>query len=139
MNKKSLLTILLLTGFVVAGTSRMVVGSTAVEKLLAPVLEVVVTPTAYQTLEKDPQEELASWRTYTEKKLGFSIQHPETVMLDPPQTVDGRIIVFVFAEDKEVPLSGKVPALYIADTTKIGSDGFSAFRKGDCGTNCPVS
>jgi hypothetical protein len=38
-----------------------------------------------------------------------------------------------------VQLSGNVPALYIADTTKLGIDGFSAFRKGDCGTKCPVS
>ena len=116
----------------------MVVGNASVQQLIAPVNEVVVTPTAYLKLEKDSQEASSSWQTFTDKKLGFSLQYPDTVIIDERQTVDGRIIAFVFVEDKAAPLPGKVTALYVADTTKIGIDGFSAFRKGDCGTKCSV-
>jgi hypothetical protein len=131
--------LLIITGLVVVFGGRVVVGNTAVQQLIAPVDEVVVTPTAYVKLEKNTQEETSSWQRFTDKKLGFSMQHPDTVLLDERQTVDGRIVVFVFAEEKEAPLPGKVTALYVADTTKIGIDGFSAFRKGDCGTKCTVS
>jgi hypothetical protein len=140
MKRRTILTYTFLVGillFVFGG--RVIVGNAAVQQLLAPVNEVVVTPTAYLKLEKNAQEELSSWQTYTDKKLGFSIQHPETVILDERQTVAGRIVAFVFSEDKEAPLPGKVTVLYVADTAKIGIDGFSAFRKGDCGKECTVS
>jgi hypothetical protein len=140
MKQRHILTSMLcITAAVVAIGSRVVVGNEALQKQLSVADEVVVTPTAYQKVEKNAQEELSDWQTYTDKKLGFSIQHPENVILDERQTVDGRIIVFIFAEDVEEPLPGKVTALYVADTTKIGSDAFTAFRKGDCGRECKVS
>jgi hypothetical protein len=131
--------LLCITAVVLAIGGRVVVGNEAFQREQAVVDEVVVTPTAYLKLEKNAQEETSSWQTYADKKLGFSMEHPVTVILDERQTVAGRIIVFVLAEDKEAPLPGKVTALYIADTTKIGTDAFSAFRKGDCGTECKVS
>jgi hypothetical protein len=131
--------LLIITGLAVVFGGRVVVGNASVQQLIAPVNEVVVTPTSYIKLEKDAQKELSVWQTYTDEKLGFSMQHPDTVILDARQTAVGRIIVFVTASDKAAPLPGKVTALYVADTTKIGIDGFSAFRKGDCGTKCTVS
>jgi hypothetical protein len=140
MKRKNIITaILIITGMVVVLSGRVIVGNAAVQQLLAPVDEVVVTPTAYLKLEKQSQDELSSWQTFTDKKLGFSIQHPETVIRDERQTVAGRIVAFIFAEDKAAPLPGKVTVLYVADTTKIGIDGFTAFRKGDCGKDCTVS
>jgi hypothetical protein len=140
MKQRHIMTYLLcITAAVVVIGGRVVVGNEAFQKQPTVADEVVVTPTAYVRLDKGSEDERSSWQTYTDKKLGFSIQHPENVILDARQTVDGRIIVFVFAEDKEEPLPGKVTALYVADTTKIGIDGFSAFRKGDCGTKCKVS
>ena len=140
MNRKSLLTsFLLITSLVMVFGGRVIVGNESSQKHNAVADEVVVTPTAYLKVEKNAQDEVSSWQTYTDKKLGFSMQHPETVIRDERQTVEGRIIVFIDASDKEAPLPGKVTALYIADTTKIGSDGFTAFRKGDCGKECSVS
>jgi hypothetical protein len=139
MKRKHILTYALILGvLLVVFGGKVVVGNEAAKKQ-SVAEEVVVTPTAYIKLEKEPQEEVSSWQTYTDTKLGFSIQHPENIILDERQTAEGRIIVFIEAADKNEPLPGKVTALYIADTTKIGIDGFTAFRKGDCGKECKVS
>jgi hypothetical protein len=139
MQKRHIITYLLcITAAVLAIGGRVVVGNEAARKA-SVADEVVVTPTAYQQVAKNNQDEIADWQTYTDEKLGFSLQHPSSIIVDERQTVEGRIIVFVMASDKEAPLPGKVTALYVADTTKIGTDAFSAFRKGDCGTECKVS
>src|SRR5882724_10298348 len=101
--------------------------------------EVVVTPTVFVKLSQKNNINTSSWETFEDKKLKFTMKHPINVILDPRQTSEGRITAFVFAEDKDQLLPGKIPVLYIADTGKIGIDGFSAFRKGDCGTQCTVS
>jgi hypothetical protein len=102
------------------------------------IAEVVLTPTAYITIPP-PQSDISSWRTFTDQKLQLSMKYPPQVMLDPRQTSQDRIYAFIFTEDKVATLPGNVTALYLADTNKKGVDGFSAFRKGDCGTECPIS
>ena len=103
--------------------------------------EVVVTPANYTKISRTAEtiKEISSWKTFIQEKLKFSIQYPANVVLDERQTVQGKIYVFIFAEDQEASLSGKVTALYIADTGKKDIDGFSAFRKGDCGKECKIS
>jgi hypothetical protein len=101
--------------------------------------EVVITPTAFMKLSQASDVDTSSWEMYEDKKLKFTMNHPASVIIDPRQTSKGRITAFIFEEDKDKPLPGNVTVLYIADTGKKGSDGFSAFRKGDCGTDCKVS
>lgn len=60
-------------------------------------------------------------------------------MQDPRQTVSGRIYALIFTDDKAKALPNKVTTLYIANTSKKGIDGFSAFRKGDCKSPCAIS
>jgi hypothetical protein len=104
----------------------------------SPTPTAVPTPQEYREIEPADKES-ASWQKFTDNKLKYTIQHPDEVLIDPRQTSNGRITVFIFNEDKTASLPGKVTALYLADTGKAGIDGFSAFARGDCGTNCNVS
>lgn len=103
----------------------------------APIEEVVVVPETFEKLTKD--KDASSWQTFTAEQGRFTIQHPANVTIDERQTSPGRITVFIFEEDKTASLPGKVTALYIAETNKKDVDGFTAFRKGDCGRECKVS
>ncbi len=105
----------------------------------AYVEEVVVTPTGFMKISQAADVDTSSWQTFKDEKLKFTMKYPSNVVIDERQTSEGRITAFIFEEDKGQPLPGKVTTLYIADTHKKGVDGFSAFRKGDCGKECNVS
>jgi len=100
--------------------------------------EQVVTPSSYIALPTSG-EDITNWNVFSEKNLHLTMKYPDEIILDPRQTSEGRIYAFIFAEDEKEPLPGKVTTLYIADTNKKGLDGFSAFRKGDCEKECPIS
>lgn len=99
--------------------------------------EKVIVPTTFN--KETPNVDTSSWKTFSDKQLTLSMKYPSTVMLDSRQTSQGRMDVFIFTEDKAKQLPGKVPVLYIANTHKVGLDGFSAFRKGDCKQPCTIS
>ena len=103
-----------------------------------PTPTVVPTPSSYRKIAA-ADKETASWKKFTDSSLKYSLQYPDTVMIDARQTSQGRINVFIFEEDKSASLPGKVTALYLADTQKKGIDGFSAFSRGDCGKDCNIS
>ncbi|MEK7570661.1 MAG: hypothetical protein AAB553_00165 [Patescibacteria group bacterium] len=92
-------------------------------------------PTQFITIPT-PDAAIDTWQTFTDETLRYSMKYPEDIMIDERQTSEGRITVFIFAEDSKKKLPGKVTALYLANTNKKGIDGFSAFRKSDCGSNC---
>lgn len=104
----------------------------------APTPTAVPTPSEYRKLSS-ADNVTTSWQTFTDDQLKYSIKYPDNVVIDKRQTVQGRITVFVFDEDKTASLPGKVTALYLADTHKKGIDGFTAFSRGDCGSECKVS
>lgn len=104
----------------------------------APTPTAVPTPAQYRKVSP-ADDKTASWQTFTDDVLKYSIKYPSNIVLDKRQTVKGRITVFIFDEDKTASLPGKVTALYLADTHKKGIDGFTAFSRGDCGSACKVS
>ena len=99
--------------------------------------EFVIVPTGYS--KQTPSVDTSSWKTFTDKLLTFSIKYPSSVTIDSKETVEGRLDVFIFKEDQTKELPGKVTMLYIANTFKNGSDGFTAFRNGDCKKPCTIS
>ncbi len=131
--------IFILVGIILVAGVFMFVNNKPKEMKKAYVEEVVVTPAAFMNLSQAADVDTSSWETFTDEKLKFTMKHPSNVIIDERQTSEGRITVFIFEEDTEEPLPGKVTALYIADTGKKGVDSFSAFRKGDCGKECNVS
>jgi hypothetical protein len=104
----------------------------------APTPTMVPTPSEYRKILPADQE-TTSWQTFTDDKLKYSIQYPKNITIDKRQTVKDRITAFVFEEDKTASLPGKVTALFLADTHKKGIDGFTAFSRSDCGSNCNAS
>lgn len=106
--------------------------------VFSPTPTTVPTPSSYRKISP-AYGQAASWRIFTDSQLKYSIKYPGNVVVDGRQTVQGRITIFVFDEDKTASLPGKVTALYLADTHKKGIDGFTAFSRGDCGSNCNVS
>lgn len=105
----------------------------------AAVEEIVVTPTSFIKISQSADVDTSSWNTFSDEKLKFSIKYPSNIIIDERQTAQDRLYVFIFDEDKDKRLPGKVTALYIADTHKKGVDGFTAFRSGDCGKECKIS
>jgi hypothetical protein len=103
----------------------------------SPTPTVVPTPLIYRKL-LSPDEKTHSWKTFADDGLKYSIKYPDDVVIDKRQTVEGKITAFIFEEDKTASLSGKVTTLYVADTHKSGVDGFTAFSRGDCGSDCNV-
>jgi len=101
--------------------------------------EIVVTPASFIKISQSPDIDTSSWNTFSDEKLKFSIKYPSHIILDERQTVQDKLYVFIFDEDKVKRLPGKVTALYIADTHKKGVDGFTAFRQSDCGRECNIS
>jgi hypothetical protein len=128
--------ILLLTVLLLAGTS--FINKKSEQPKKAYVEEVVVVPTSYTKIPQ-PKSDTSSWKTFSDKNLKLTLKYPPDVMIDPRQTSENRITVFIFDEDKTASLPGKVTALYIADTHKSFTDGFSAFRKSDCSKECEIS
>ena len=133
------LAIVCITAVVTLGTIFLTREQVQKQQKRAYVPEVVLTPAVFEKVPEIAQEQVTSWELFTEEKLKLSLQHPTTVILDERQTVEGKMYVFIFAEDQEESLPGKVTALYVADTDKKGMDGFSAFRKGDCERECKIS
>jgi len=105
----------------------------------SPAIEPVITPTTYKKLSLATNIDTSSWKIFADKQLNYSLKYPSNVVLDSRQTVDGRLNVFIFAEDQEKDFKSKIPALYVVNTFKNGADGFSAFRKGDCKAPCTSS
>ena len=126
--------IILLAG-ILAGFNSMTKKQSKIQKYTE---EVVVTPTVFMKISQ-PDVNTSSWTIFKNENFKLSIKYPENVIIDERQTVKDKIYVFIFEEDKEEPLPGKVTALYVANTHKKGIDGFNAFRRGDCGKECKVS
>jgi hypothetical protein len=131
--------IFILIGIIVVAGAFMFIKNNKKEAKSAYIEEVVMTPTGFMKLSQSDDVDMSSWETFTNEKLKFTMKHPANVVIDERQTSEGRITAFIFEKDVEQSLPGKVTALYIADTGKKGVDGFSAFRKGDCGKECKVS
>lgn len=104
----------------------------------APTPTVVPTPAKYIKISPAKQN-TSTWNTFSDDKLKYSIKYPRGIIIDKRQTVEGRITAFIYEEDKTASLPGKVTVLYIADTHKSGIDAFTAFARGDCGSNCNIS
>ncbi|MGH7204500.1 MAG: hypothetical protein ACREHC_08745 [Candidatus Levyibacteriota bacterium] len=85
-----------------------------------------------------PTQNTSSWKTFSENKIKLTMKYPSSMMLDPRQTVEGRIYAFIYTEDQKNDIENKVPTLYVVDTHSTNLDGFSAFKKADCGSNCNV-
>jgi hypothetical protein len=100
-------------------------------------INTTITPAMFTKLP--PTVDTTSWKTFTDKDLRLTIKYPDSVMLDSRQTSAGRIDAFILVEDKEVPLPGRVPILFIANTHKEGRNGLSAFMKSDCTQPCTLS
>jgi hypothetical protein len=109
--------------YIILGLIILSAGSVFYKNSMSPkttyVEEVVLTPTSYIKIPQ-PESDTSSWKTFSEKSLKFIIRYPENVILDARQTSKDRIYVFIFEEDKDAVLPGKVTALYIADTHKKG-------------------
>lgn len=106
---------------------------------LHPSIEAVITPSAFRRISPAPNISSIKWNTYTDKKLGFTLKYPDNVIIDERQTIEDRITVFIFEDDRVATLPGKVTALYVADTHEKTADGYSAFRTDDCGAKCDIS
>jgi hypothetical protein len=68
----------------------------------------VVTPAKFAMITAAPEIEKSSWATYEDKNHSFTLKYPPEVTIDERQTSAGRITVFVFEEDAEKELPGKV-------------------------------
>lgn len=99
----------------------------------------VITPSVFTRITPAKDVNTSKWNTYTDKKSQFSLRYPTEIIIDERQTSEGRITVFIFEEDKEATLPGKVTGLYISDTHDKSTDGFSSFRENDCGAKCDLS
>lgn len=140
-NKRLLLIVvgmILVIGIIFSMTIIKKTKNASVTNAFAPTPTAVVTPTTYK---KIPPSNLdtSSWKEFSDKKLGFSLKYPPEVIIDARQTSQGRLTVFIFEDDKNKSLPGKVTSFYIADTHKKGIDGFTAFSRSDCGSKCDVS
>lgn len=129
--------ILLITIGFLAGAFYFTKKSVTRQHAFAPTPTAVPEPSEYRKISSIDKT-TASWKIFTDDKFQYSIRYPEDVILDARQTSQGRINVFIFKEDKTASLPGKVTALYLADTQKTNVDGFTAFSRGDCGTECKI-
>jgi len=101
--------------------------------------EIVVTPTSFIKISQSLDVNTSSWNTFSDKALKLTMKYPSNVIIDERQTVQDRLYVFIFADDRDKVLPGKVTALYVANTHKKGVDGFTAFKQSDCGSECNIS